>query len=130
MQYICAKIGLVSGEGLAGVLRRHYPRGLLYPVVIALVVANTINAGVDLGAIAAGFNLVVPGVNYLVLITLASVLLLILQVRGSYRIIARTFKWLTLALFAYIGASFLARPGLLAQSLAPVRGSSLRSKSD
>jgi len=47
VQYICAKIGLVSGEGLAGVLRKRHPR-LLYPAVLALVVANTLNAGADI----------------------------------------------------------------------------------
>src|ERR687888_45944 len=60
VQYMCAKIGLVNGRGLAGVLRDHYPRQILYPAVLALVVANTINAGADIGAIAAAFNLLVP----------------------------------------------------------------------
>jgi Mn2+/Fe2+ NRAMP family transporter len=60
VQFICAKIGMVTGGGLARVLRRHYPRWLLYPVVGGLVVANTINAGVDIGAIAAAINLLVP----------------------------------------------------------------------
>ena len=60
IQYISAKIGLVSGRGLAGVLREHYPRAVLYPTVLAMVIANTINAGADIGAIAAAFNLLVP----------------------------------------------------------------------
>jgi len=54
VQFICARVGLVSGMGLAGVLRKHYPRWLLYPVVLTLLAANTINAGVDIGAVAAG----------------------------------------------------------------------------
>src|SRR5436189_6053499 len=53
MQHICAKIGMVSGRGLASVLRRYYSKKLLYPVVIGLVIANTINAGTDISAIAA-----------------------------------------------------------------------------
>src|SRR5881227_3468464 len=53
VQFICAKVGMVSGMGLASVVRRHYPRWLLYPVVLGLLVANTINVGADLGAIAA-----------------------------------------------------------------------------
>src|SRR3954471_3188523 len=52
VQYICAKIGMVTGRGLARVLRDHYPKWLVYPVVIGLAIANTINAGVDIGAIA------------------------------------------------------------------------------
>src|SRR5207237_477281 len=57
---ICARIGMVSGMGLAAVLRRHYARNLLYLTVIGLVIANTINAGADIGAIAAAINLLVP----------------------------------------------------------------------
>ena len=49
IQYICAKVGMVSGQGLAGVLRRHYPRWVFYAAVAALVVANTINAVPTLG---------------------------------------------------------------------------------
>ena len=60
IQYICAKTGLVSGSGLAGVLRASYPRILLQPVVLALAIANIINAGVDLGAIGAAVNVIVP----------------------------------------------------------------------
>jgi NRAMP (natural resistance-associated macrophage protein)-like metal ion transporter len=113
VQYICAKVGLVAGRGLAGVLRQHYPRALLYPVVLALLAANTINAGVDLGAIAAALNLFVP-VPVVVLVVPVTLLILALQVWGSYRLIANTFKWLTLALFAYVGAALFARPDLRA----------------
>src|SRR6516225_1717365 len=49
VQYICAKVGMVSGMGLAGVLRRHYSPWVLYPAVLGLVIANTINAGADIG---------------------------------------------------------------------------------
>ena len=50
VQFICAKIGMVTGQGLAGVLKKHYSRGILYPAVVALVIANTFNAGADIGA--------------------------------------------------------------------------------
>jgi Mn2+/Fe2+ NRAMP family transporter len=53
VQYMCAKIGMVSGRGLAGVLKIHFPRNLVYVTVFGLVVANSINAGADIGAIAA-----------------------------------------------------------------------------
>ena len=109
VQYICAKIGLVSGRGLAGVVREHYPRWVLYPAVLALVVANTINAGVDIGAIAAAINLLLP-IPATVFIIPVSVGILAVQVFGSYRLIARVFKWLTLALLAYIAAALFARP--------------------
>jgi NRAMP (natural resistance-associated macrophage protein)-like metal ion transporter len=109
VQYICAKVGLVTKRGLAGVLREHYPKALLYPVVLLLLAANTINAGVDVGAIAAGLNLLIP-IPIGVLVPIVVAIILALQIWGSYRLIARIFKWLTLALFAYIVSSFCSRP--------------------
>ena len=109
VQYICAKVGMVTGMGLAGVLRRHYSRNLLYLSVLALVVANTINAGADIGAIAAAINLLVP-VPIAAMIVPVALVILAIQIWGSYRLIARVFKWLTLALFAYVGSAFFAKP--------------------
>jgi len=109
VQFTCAKVGMVSGMGLAGVLRRHYPRWLHYPAVVALLIANTINAGADIGAIAAAVNLLVP-IPITPLIVPIALLILAVQFWCSYRLIARVFKWLTLALFAYIGAAFFAKP--------------------
>jgi NRAMP (natural resistance-associated macrophage protein)-like metal ion transporter len=120
IQYMCAKIGLVTGKGLAGVLREHYPRAL-YPAVIALVIANTLNAGADIGAIAAAINLLVP-IPAIVFIVPVSLGIIGLQVLGSYRLIERVFKWLALALLAYIGAALFARPDVakvLAGTLIP-----------
>jgi NRAMP (natural resistance-associated macrophage protein)-like metal ion transporter len=107
--YISAKIGLATGMGLASVLRKNYPWGVLYPAVIALFVANTINAGADLGAVAAGINLLLP-IPPLLLIVPVGLILLALQFWGSYRVIASIFKWLSLALLAYVGAALLAHP--------------------
>jgi NRAMP (natural resistance-associated macrophage protein)-like metal ion transporter len=109
VQFLCAKIGMVSGMGLAGVLRNYYSRWLLYPAVFSLLVANTINAGTDIGAIAAALNLFIP-VPIAFMIVPVALLIVALQFWGSYRLITRVFKWLTLALFAYIGAAFLAKP--------------------
>jgi Mn2+ and Fe2+ transporters of the NRAMP family len=120
VQYICARIGLVTGKGLAGVLREHYRRAL-YPAVIALVIANTLNAGADIGAIAAAINLLVPIEAY-VFIVPVSLGIIALQLFGSYRLIEKVFKWLALALLAYIGAALFARPEIvkvLAGSLIP-----------
>jgi NRAMP (natural resistance-associated macrophage protein)-like metal ion transporter len=110
VQMVCAKIGLVTGRGLAGVLRKHYPRWLLYCAVIPLFAANTINVGADLGAIAAAINMLVPALPISLLLLPVAFGILGLQIWGSYRLIARVFKWLTLALFAYIGSAILARP--------------------
>ncbi len=109
VQFMCAKIGMVSGTGLAGVLRKHYSRWLLYPVIAGLVVANTINAGVDIGAIAAAINLLVP-IPAAAMIVPITLIILVLQIWGSYRLIANTFKWLAFALLGYILAAFFAHP--------------------
>ena len=109
IQFMCAKIGLVTGEGLAGVLKKHYSSRLLYPAVLLLIIANTINAGADIGAIAAAVNLLFP-VSPRLLIVPVSVLIVVVQVWGSYRFIANTFKWLAFTLVAYIGAAFYAHP--------------------
>ena len=112
IQYISARIGLVSGRGLGGVLRAKYPRTVVYPAVAALVIANTLNAGADIGAIAAAINLLVP-VAAVVFVVPVSVGILALQLLGSYELIAKVFKWLALALLAYVGAALFARPDVL-----------------
>src|SRR5438045_2641241 len=102
VQFVCAKVGMVCGRGLAGVLRHHYPRWMLYPAVALLVVANTINAGTDMGAIAAAINMLAPMLPIRLLIVPIAMAILGLQLWGSYHLIARIFKWLTLALLAYV----------------------------
>jgi NRAMP (natural resistance-associated macrophage protein)-like metal ion transporter len=111
VQFICAKVGMVTGRGLAGVIRNHYPKPILYGAVLALLIANTINAGADIGAIAAAINLLVP-IRITVLIVPITVVILILQIWGSYSLIVRVFKWLGLALVAYVGAALMARPNV------------------
>lgn len=109
VQFICAKVGMVSGRGIASVLREHYPRNLLYAVVATLMIANTINAGVDILAIAAGVNLLIP-LPVAALVGPIGLLVLVVQVWGSYRLLVKIFKWLTLSLLAFIAAAILARP--------------------
>src|SRR5580765_231709 len=109
VQHICAKIGMCGGRGLAGVLRRYYSKKLLYPVVIGLVIANTINAGADISAIAAAINMFGP-IPLAVMVIPIAIAIVVLQVWGSYRLIMKIFKWLSLSLFAYVIAAFLAKP--------------------
>lgn len=110
IQFICAKIGMVSGMGLAGVLRKYYPRWLVVSAIVLLVVANTINAGTDIGAIAAAINLLAPPIPALALVVPIAAIIVAVQILGSYPTLVKIFKWLTLTLFAYIAAAFLARP--------------------
>lgn len=105
IQIISARIGRVSGHGLATNLRRHYPVSLLYGTVLLLLVANTINIAADLSAMGAAVNLVVGGPARLYTVGLA-VLSLGLQVFIPYKAYVRVLKWLTLALFAYVGVVF------------------------
>ncbi|HBB98255.1 MAG TPA: iron transporter [Blastocatellia bacterium] len=109
VQFICAKIGMVCGMGLAGVLREHYPRWLVYSAVSLLIIANTVNAGTDIGAIAAAINLMAP-IPVLAMVVPVGAGIVVLQIFGSYALISKIFKWLTLTLFAYIVAAFMAKP--------------------
>jgi NRAMP (natural resistance-associated macrophage protein)-like metal ion transporter len=106
VQYICAKIGLVSGKGLSGILRQHYPRWVFYMAVLVLFVANIINVGADLGAIAAAIHLLVPQIPTWAAIIPVTALLVMALIEFSHEQLAAIFKWLTLALFAYIATAF------------------------
>ena len=107
VQGMCARIGLVSGRGLAATIKQYYPKGVLYPIVLLLVAANTFNVGADLAAIAAGVNLIVP-IPVLALIPPVGLGLALLQVFAKYQTINRIFKWLCLALLAYVATAFFA----------------------
>jgi NRAMP (natural resistance-associated macrophage protein)-like metal ion transporter len=109
VQLMCARIGLVTRRGLASILRRHYSASLLWFACLLLLVANVVNVAADLGGMAEAVELL-SGLPSLWLIMPITALVLSLLVFGSYRIIVRIFKWLTLVLFAYVGAGLLARP--------------------
>jgi NRAMP (natural resistance-associated macrophage protein)-like metal ion transporter len=111
VQYMCAKIGMVSGRGLAGVLKAHYSTKLLYPAVLCLVIANSINAGADIGAIAAGFNLLFPIPVWTLILPIA-IVIVVIEIWASYQHIATIFKWLTLALLAYVLSAFFSKPNM------------------
>jgi hypothetical protein len=84
VQFMCAKIGMVTGRGLAGVPKTHYSRPLVYATVVSLVIANSINAGADIGAIAAGINLLAPIPVWSLIVPIA-LSIIALQIWGSYR---------------------------------------------
>ncbi len=109
VQLMCARLGMVTGRGLAGVVRRRYPRGVLWAACALLAVANIFNIGADLGGMAEATEMV-TGIDSRLLVPLYALLIVSLLFWSSYRRIARTFKWLTLVLFAYVGAGVLARP--------------------
>jgi NRAMP (natural resistance-associated macrophage protein)-like metal ion transporter len=109
VQLMCARLGLVSGEGLAGVIRRRYPVWTLWTACALLVVANTINIGADLAGMAESMEML-TGLKTFFWLPLFALLIAVLLIWSSYGRIVRLFKWLTLVLFAYVIAAFLARP--------------------
>jgi NRAMP (natural resistance-associated macrophage protein)-like metal ion transporter len=106
IQLISAQMGRVTGRGLAGNIRRHYPAALLYPLVGLLVIANTINLGADLGAMAAALHLLIDGptVVYIALFAIGTV---VAEVFVTYARYASALRWLTLSLFAYVATVFV-----------------------
>jgi NRAMP (natural resistance-associated macrophage protein)-like metal ion transporter len=109
VQIMCARLGLVTGLGLAGVIRVHYPRWILWSACALLVIANVVNIAADLGGMAEVTGLL-TGVRPLYWTPAYALVLGGLLFWTSYRLIARIFKWLTLALFAYIAAALFAHP--------------------
>jgi NRAMP (natural resistance-associated macrophage protein)-like metal ion transporter len=119
--YLSAKLGRVYGKGLFAVIRDRYPRWLLYPMMIVAITGNVIEAAANLGGIGASLNLLIPIPIPLIVVT-AAVGILALQIWGSYGLLRDTFKWLTLALFAYVAAALMAKPDLgevLSSTLVP-----------
>jgi NRAMP (natural resistance-associated macrophage protein)-like metal ion transporter len=107
IQAVSARIGAVTGCGIAQNLRRHYSPWLLRGVVLLLVVANVINLGADLGAMGAALGLLVGGPVQLYAVVFGIVCIL-LEVFISYARYAAMLKWATLSLFAYVAVVFAA----------------------
>lgn len=109
--YLSSKLGQVTGQGLFSAIRSNYSRAFLYCVLIAVVIGNTIEAGADIGGIAAALHLVLP-LPQQALVVAVALLSLTLQIWGSYRTISNLFRGLSLLLLAYVVSSVLARPDL------------------
>ena len=105
IQMVSARIGRVTGKGVAANLREHMPRGLLVALIGLLVIANTINIAADIGAMGEALQLVVGGGQHFHSIVFGVVTVL-LQVFVPYRRLAQILKWLTLTLFAYVATVF------------------------
>jgi NRAMP (natural resistance-associated macrophage protein)-like metal ion transporter len=105
IQMVSARMGRVTGHGLASNVRSHFPRPVLYAVVVMLVVANTINIAADIAAMGEALRLVAGG-PMLVYAMLFGVVCLGLQVFLRYQVYVRYLKWLTLALLAYVAVVF------------------------
>ena len=110
--YLAAKVGQVSGKGLFHVIKDHYPRWILYPALVGILIGNTIEAGADIGGMTAAVGLLVPVPAPFIIIPI-TVSIFALQVWASYELIRNIFRWLALTLLAYVGSAILAKPDLI-----------------
>jgi NRAMP (natural resistance-associated macrophage protein)-like metal ion transporter len=108
VQEMCARIGLVTGRGLAGNIRVYYPRRILYICTVMLFAANAVNIGADLGAMAKAVQLLNPSLNFSFIVIAFAFVSLMLQVFTPYVRYAKYLKWLALVLFSYVLSSLLA----------------------
>jgi NRAMP (natural resistance-associated macrophage protein)-like metal ion transporter len=109
VQLMCARLGMVTGRGLAGVLRRNYPRWVLWTACVLLIVANVFNIGADLGGMAEATKMM-TGISPFIWTPIYAAAIISLLFWTSYHLIVKVFKWMTLILFAYVIAAFLAHP--------------------
>jgi len=108
VQMMSGRLGMVTGRGLAGVIRAQYSKWILWGCCVSLVSANVINIAADLAGMGAGAELV-TGIKSLVWMPLFAVLIVYFLMWRSYQQIARVFKWMTLVLLAYVATAFLRR---------------------
>ena len=121
IQEMCGRIGLVTGKGLSGVIKKYYSRPVLYIAVLILFTANTVNIGANLGAMASAAGLLfdIPFIFWLVGMT---VLTLILEVFVSYKLYSKYLKYLAFSLFAYVLVVFVVRQNweqIIASTIVP-----------
>ena len=109
VQLMCARIGIVARNGLAGVLRDNYSRWLLWIACALLLFANTVNIAADLAGMAAATVLLTGG-QAVWFVPIYAALVIVLLLFSSYEMMTKVLKWLSIALFAYVIAGFLARP--------------------
>src|ERR1700749_4632725 len=100
VQEACARIGLVTGKGITTIVKEQYSRTVLYAVVGLVVIANIINIGADLGAMAASAQLLVH-VPFIVLTLAFTAIILLLEVFTNYKTYSKILKWLAITLLAY-----------------------------
>jgi NRAMP (natural resistance-associated macrophage protein)-like metal ion transporter len=107
VQEMCARIGLVTGSGLAGVIKKRHSKKIVYPIASLLLIANTINIGADIGAMSASIRLIFPQLPF-VLVSLAfAAFILLSEILVPYDKYVKVLKYLTLSLFAYVATTII-----------------------
>lgn len=122
VQESCARIGAVTGDGLATILKKHYSRKMLIGSVILVVVANVVNIGADLAAMAATTQLLLPTASPVGLAIMFAIICIVLQIFVPYKTYASVLKWLAIALFAYPITAFMVVqdwPNVIAHTFIP-----------
>jgi NRAMP (natural resistance-associated macrophage protein)-like metal ion transporter len=109
VQLMCARLGMVTGRGLGSVIRTRYGGWVSWSACFVVIVANVFNIGADLGGMADCMQMMTGTPAYL-WTPMFAILLVVLLLWASYRTMARIFKWLTSALFAYFITAFFAHP--------------------
>jgi len=110
MQGMAARIGLVTSMGLTGTLKKHYPKFILYTMVVFCIPAVVLNIGADIQSMGAVMNLLFPKVPAFLFCFFFTALLMVIIIKYSYQKVAAILKWLCLALFLYIIIPFLVHP--------------------
>lgn len=109
IQETCARIGIVTNKGLAAVLKKYFKKRTVFVAVLLLMIANVVNIGADLGAMAASLTMV-TGIEYAKGAIFFAIVIILLEVFVKYHVYVKILKWLTLFVFAYIIAGFMTRP--------------------
>lgn len=106
VQEACIRIGAVTGKGIVTVVKKYYSKKIVIAVVVLVLIANTINIGADIGAMAAAARLIIP-ISFIILTLFFTALILLLEIFTSYKIYSRILKWLSLALITYFITVFI-----------------------
>jgi Mn2+/Fe2+ NRAMP family transporter len=109
IQEVCARIGIVTNHGLAGVLQKHYRKKIVYVIVLLLIIANIVNIGADLGAMSASLQMI-TGINFYFGAIIFAVLIILVEIFMCYHDYVKILKWLTISVFAYIVTGFIISP--------------------
>jgi NRAMP (natural resistance-associated macrophage protein)-like metal ion transporter len=112
VQEACARIGIVTNHGLAGVLQKHYRKKVVGGIVLLLIIANVINIGADLGAMAASLTMLL-GINFYAAAVGFALIIVLIEIFFKYHTYARVLKWLTVSVIAYIVTGFIVHPDWL-----------------
>jgi Mn2+/Fe2+ NRAMP family transporter len=109
IQEVCARIGIVTRKGLAGVLLEHYRRKVVMAIVLLLIIANVVNIGADLGAMAASLKML-TNCNFDLAAIFFTILIVLCEIYIPYHLYVKVLKWLTISVFAYIITGFIIKP--------------------